>query len=576
MSHFRSVMIMMLNYLLGALSLAAAANALVLPDGGTPTVVIPSPDATIHGSSAGGVDSFKSIPFAVPPVGKNRLTVPEPIKESLGTIDATSYGAACPQFYFSVEYDQGLIPTNIIGRLMDCPFFQEILDYDEDCLTLHIWRPSNVNPDAKLPVLFWIFGGGFEVGASSQYDGTDWVKESIDMGQPIIFVSVSYRVGGFGFLPGKEVKEAGIGNLGLLDQRMGLKWVSDNIHEFGGDPEKVTIWGESAGAISVFEQMLLYGGNHTYNGKPLFRAGIMNSGSLVPAQDVDSPKAQHVFDTVAEEAGCKGKNDVIDCLRSIDYQTFLDACNSVPSFLSYSSVALSYVPRPDGLSLPQSPDKLVESGQFAKVPMIIGDQEDEGTVFSLTQSNITNHEELVDYIHDYYFNSGSRDVMNELVNQYNDTAENGSPFRTGDANNIYPRFKRIAAILGDIVFTLTRRVTLELVKSVDSSIKTWSYLSTFYYGLPVLGTFHGSDIIQVFYGNPPTYATSAFRQWYISFVNHLDPNKGKDSKYLDWPEWSPSNLNMITVAADDASYMTDDFRKEAYDVINSHVEHFYI
>lgn len=131
------------------------------------------------------------------------------------------------------------------------------------------------------------------------YDGTSIVADSVAQGQPVIFVAVNYRVGGFGFLPGKEILADGSANLGLLDQRLGLQWVADNIAAFGGDPEKVTIWGESAGAISVLDQMLLYDGDSSYKGKPLFRAGIMNSGSIVPADPVDCPKGQAIYDTVS-------------------------------------------------------------------------------------------------------------------------------------------------------------------------------------------------------------------------------------------------------------------------------------
>ena len=130
------------------------------------------------------------------------------------------------------------------------------------------------------------------------YDGTSIVADSVAQGKPVIFVAVNYRVGGFGFLPGKEVLADGSANLGLLDQRLGLQWVADNIAAFGGDPDKVTIWGESAGAISVMDQMLLYNGDHTYKGKTLFRAGIMNSGSIVPADPVVCPKGQLIYDTV--------------------------------------------------------------------------------------------------------------------------------------------------------------------------------------------------------------------------------------------------------------------------------------
>lgn len=130
------------------------------------------------------------------------------------------------------------------------------------------------------------------------YDGTSIVADSVAQGQPVMFVAVNYRVGGFGFLPGKEVLADGSANLGLLDQRLGLQWVADNIAAFGGDPDKVTIWGESAGSISVMDHMLLYNGDNTYKGKPLFRAGIMNSGSVVPTDPVDCPKGQAIYDTV--------------------------------------------------------------------------------------------------------------------------------------------------------------------------------------------------------------------------------------------------------------------------------------
>lgn len=103
-----------------------------------------------------------------------------------------------------------------------------------------------------------------KLGWSSMYDGSSLVSHGVNINEPFIFVAVNYRVNGFGFMPGKEVLEDGASNLGLLDQRMGLEWVADNIAAFGGDPDKVTIWGESAGALSVADQMVLYGGDNKY------------------------------------------------------------------------------------------------------------------------------------------------------------------------------------------------------------------------------------------------------------------------------------------------------------------------
>ena len=249
----------------------------------------------------------------------------------------------------------------------------------EDCLTISVMRPKGTAPDANLPVLFWIYGGGFTIGSSQPYNASVLIPHAMALGKPFIFVAVNYRVGGFGFLGGREVLADGSANLGLLDQRMGLEWVADNIAAFGGDPHAVTISGESAGSISVFNQLALYGGDNSYKGHPLFRAAIMDSGSILSLDPVDGIQAQAIFDTVAEAAGClsASSSDKLECLRSADYETYYNATNSVPNFLSYEAPKFSYLPRPDGKTLPASPNFLAKSGRYAAVPVIIGDMEDE-------------------------------------------------------------------------------------------------------------------------------------------------------------------------------------------------------
>jgi carboxylesterase type B len=117
-------------------------------------------------------------------------------------------------------------------------------------------------------VLFWIYGGCFEFGSTQPYAATKLILTSIAEGKPIVFVAVNYRLGGFGFLGESKLKAEGSSNLGLLNQRAGLRWAADNVSKFGGDPNKVTIWGESAGSNSVFDQIALYSGNNLYNSKP--------------------------------------------------------------------------------------------------------------------------------------------------------------------------------------------------------------------------------------------------------------------------------------------------------------------
>jgi carboxylesterase type B len=567
--------------LLTLVSLALAAPAQVQKRAG-PTVVAPLPQATVAGKELLGVETFNGVPYAQPPTGQLRLKPPQPITSAVGNIDGTASPRGCPQFFFSTsEFN---FPTNVLGTLLNTPLFQTVTNAGEDCLTINVQRPKGTNANSKLPVLFWVFGGGFELGATSMYDGTSLVAQSAAQGKPIIFVAVNYRVGGFGFMPGKELMNDGSTNLGLLDQRLGLQWVADNIAAFGGDPDKVTIWGESAGSISVMDQMLLYDGDNTYKGKPLFRGGIMNSGSIVPAQPFDAKKGQAIYDTVShmlqqscpltnphqvvKAAGCSGSSDTLACLRTTPYTKFLQACNSVPGILGYSTVNLSYLPRPDGRTITASPEELVTSGKYAKVPFIVGDQEDEGTLFGLFTPNLTTTADVTDYLSTLFFDKATKSQISQLVGTYQNTIEDGSPFRTGILNNIYPQFKRVSAILGDLTFTITRRIFLEAATAVNPSVPSWSYLATYDYGTPVLGTFHGSDLLQVFYGILPNNAAKSIRGYYYSFVYDLDPNVGND--LAEWLQWS-KNKKLMNFGANSNSLMDDDFRSDTADFLRNNV-----
>ncbi|OJJ30013.1 hypothetical protein ASPWEDRAFT_177744 [Aspergillus wentii DTO 134E9] len=538
----------------------------------SPSVTIASPAATIVGSSALNIDSFNGIPFAQQPTGSLRLKPPQPLQSSLGTISATGIAKSCPQFFFSTNNSE--FPGSVVGELANIPLFQHVTNAGEDCLTLNIRRPAGTKPDAKLPVLVWIFGGGFELGSTTMYDGGPIVSSSVDLDMPVVFVAINYRVGGFGFLAGSEILADGASNLGLLDQRLALEWVADNIEAFGGDPNKTVIWGESAGSISVFDQMAMYDGDINYKGSPLFRGAIMDSGSVVPAEKVDGKKGQEVYDAVVAYAGCSSQKDTLECLRGLEYTDFLNAVNSVPGILSYHSVALSYLPRPDGKVLTQSPDLLAEAGKYASVPFIVGDQEDEGTIFALFQSNITTTDEIVDYLSSIFFYEASRSTLEELVATYKDISEDGSPFRTSNLNNWYPQYKRLAAILGDLTFTITRRIFLSVANKVKPDVPSWSYLSSYDHGTPILGTFHGSDLLQVFYGILPNYASRSIHTYYLSFVYELDPN-AKRGEFMEWPQWSEGS-ELMNFFADKGELIKDDFRNDTYALLQSNIESFYI
>lgn len=357
--------------LVGAATPVSTSNATA-----TTTVVLPA--GTVIGSVGDGVEYYRGIPYAQPPTGSRRLKPPVRL-ENFGSVRATGVGPACPQTT-AIDITPLLLDVVALPDVEQTLFFGTTLGNEtEDCLTISVMRPQGTAADAKLPVLFWLYGGGFETGSPQMYNGSVLIPQSVAQGKPIIFVAVNYRLGAFGFLGGSEVLADGAANLGLLDQRMGLEWVADNIAAFGGDPNAVTIWGESAGSISVFDQLALFDGNNTYKGQPLFRGAIMDSGSILPTEPVNGVKAQGIFDTVVEAAGCASAADSakLECLREVDYDTFVNASNTVPTYLSYNSLAFSYAPRPDGWILTASPEHLAQTGKYAAVPIIIGNQENE-------------------------------------------------------------------------------------------------------------------------------------------------------------------------------------------------------
>jgi carboxylesterase type B len=244
----------------------------------------------------------------------------------------------------------------------------------------------------------------------------------------------------------------------------------------------------------------------------------------------------------------------------------LRATQSVPAIFDYESFALSYVPRPDGVVLPDSPDALARDGKFASIPYIIGDQEDEGTLFSLSTSNISTTEQLEDYLATYYFHDATNEQIQQLVANYPEDQSAGSPYNTGVLNEIYPQFKRIASLLGDIVFILTRRVFLDCSANAYPDVPFWSYLAPYDYGTPILGTFHASDILTT-YGITAGVPSSSIQGYYIRFFNTLDPNDGTKG-LLNWPQWK-ENKELLHFLALSNELTTDDFRNEIYAFISN-------
>ncbi|KAL2916334.1 hypothetical protein HK105_204090 [Polyrhizophydium stewartii] len=346
--------------LAAVLALASAVIAIPIIDRRalTPTVKINS--GTIKGkfSSDYTVASFFNIPYAVPPVGNLRFRPPQPPAAFSGVYDATKMGNSCmqgpaPQFYGGVNQNNS-----------------------EDCLNLNVFVPTEgLKAGAKLPVVVYIYGGSFNDGYNNLpiYDGANVIKAQPLFGRSIIVVP-NYRTNIFGFATSNELLAEGGVNVGLLDQKAVFEWVRNNIGNFGGDPDKVTAWGESAGAINIATHMV--SGDVT---KPLFDRAVLESGAVFAFANIPS-LTQPAFDALVAAVGCSGKTPVLDCLRKVPAQKLFD---------SAAAAGVSYLPAVDGKYVKQQPQVALSKGQIYKIPAILLDNNDEGTFFTTSVTDET-------------------------------------------------------------------------------------------------------------------------------------------------------------------------------------------
>lgn len=374
----------------------------------------------------------------------------------------------------------------------------------------------------------------FSFGAGSEYDGSKYVTSSVQMGQPVILVTLNYRLGPYGFLGGTGIQAEGEGNAGIADQRLALKWVQDHIADFGGDPTKVTIFGESAGAMSVFTQMVVNDGDNSYKDGQLFRAAIMQSGSATTCGSITDPLPQQLYTRFANEAGCGNlANDAatLACLRSADASTLDNAFNSYDLLQGFGVVPmfLGFSPRADGTLITQPTMELLTEGKISNVPYIIGNNEDEGTIFSFLFDTLDNSD-WDNFMNKYLYNATAAEKQ-EISQAYPNDWSLGSPYRTGLFNALTFEFKRFSSVLNDILFTLGRR---KLLNSTSNS-KAWVFFADTLHDLvPFLGTFHANDIVWQWFVDLGPY--QVYRQYWIAFANNLDPNVG--SGLPNWPQYT--------------------------------------
>jgi len=310
----------------------------------------------VEGTMNGSVRTFLGIPYAAPPVGPLRWKAPQPPAKWHGVRQATAFGAHCMQ------------PKLFADMIFRDP------GNSEDCLTLNVWTPAKGKSE-KLPVMVWIYGGGYLAGGTSEprQDGTNLAAK-----HGVIVVSMNYRLGVFGFFThaglaaesGHASGHGAAGNYGLMDQTAALRWVQQNIQAFGGDPANVTIFGESAGSFSVSAQMA------SPLAKGLFRRAIGESGGAFNSASLAFKPLAETEARDAEFAQSQLAASSVDQLRAVPADKLLEASMKKTE----AGQGYRFSPDVDGYFLPQSIPAIFAAGKQNDVPLLAGWNHDEGGV----------------------------------------------------------------------------------------------------------------------------------------------------------------------------------------------------
>jgi para-nitrobenzyl esterase len=322
--------------------------------------IVQTRSGRLQGEARDGLCVFKGIPYAAPPVGPLRWRAPEPVAPWSGVRAATTFGAAAPQ-------------TPIAAGVLAAFNVQE--GTSEDCLYVNVWTPAV--DGGRRPVMVWIHGGGFVIGSGAQsiYDGAELARRG-----DVVVITLNYRLGPLGFLRLAELTRGAIpstGNEGLLDQVAALEWVRANVAAFGGDPDNVTIFGESAGGMSVTTLLALPAA------RGLFHKAIAQSGAGHSAYRPDAHA--HVAERILAATGTARD---ASALRALTSAQLLAATSRVQASAAQdpSIPGLMLQPVVDGESLPELPIEAIARGSAPGVPLLAGSTREEWNLFALTDT----------------------------------------------------------------------------------------------------------------------------------------------------------------------------------------------
>lgn len=452
-----------MRWLLPVFLFACSGTTQTIPDAGgsdAASVDCPKEDNVVQVSggcirgTSGSVRSFLGVPYAAPPVADLRFKPPADVKPWMGVRDANATSKACPQ-----------IATLVNGKT---------LEWDEDCLYLNVWT-STLDPNAKVPVMVWIHGGGLVTGSGGEgiYSGKYMAEKG-----GVVAISINYRLAQLGYAghPALSKEQGRSGNYGLQDQIAALKWVQANAAKFGGDPNRVTIYGESAGGLSVCSLMA------SPRGAGLFHRAVIESGGCPTYSTYVRPqKSAMGFEGTEEQGvrlamalGCGNDDNTLACMRG---KPAKDVLNALPAVVGVLSQGERYGFTVDGDVLPDTPDARTASGNYNKVPVAIGTNADEGTLF-VASLLVPTDQAYSAYVHGYFPGAKGDAVMAQYP-----SASYASPKAA------------LAAVVTDSVFACpSRKKARDFAKALpDVWLYQFTQVPSYATNTP-FGSFHGGEV----------------------------------------------------------------------------------
>ncbi|KAI1446349.1 carboxylesterase family protein [Annulohypoxylon stygium] len=457
-----------------------------------PSVVDTKNNVTYNGVNRNGVEAFLNIPYGQDTSGANRFKPPQAFVPKPGsTINAQAYGPSCPQ-----PLGEGFPPLTLTN----------VTAISEDCLHLNIIRPVNVTANDSLPVLIYIYGGGFWTGMNSelvtQPDGM--ILESVENGLPIVHVAMNYRLGVWGFAKSDALQSEGSENAALRDQRLAIEWVRDNIANFGGDPSKITISGQSSGGLAVGMQIMAFGGS-----KPApFQRGICESQALEPG--ITGNFTTNAMEALVNYVGCNTTSlhsaETVECLRNLTMEELEAAEEATYSDDIGHNIGDIWLPSVDGDFLPLPPSQLIAEHKFANVDVMMGWCQDDVALF--TDTTISNTSDTRTFLSSYLPSLSSSD-LDALLALYPSTEFSAT-------TDLAAEFWRTARIFRDVLMVCEPVHYGAALAAAGNNVYLYDWNQTildpiisYVYQLPDLGVVHTSEFAYVF-GNISHWDTDGY------------------------------------------------------------------